>query len=550
MTTPHTPAVPVPATAPEPSRFPDLVPARLRERWRSEGHYLGMGVYQLFRTVALAHPDRDAVVDDHGRVSYAALHREVLRVAGALMDLGVRPGEVVAVQLPNQAAAVATELAVAAVGAVALPFPVGRGASEVEALLRGGRAAVLVAATEHRGRSPVRTAETLRSRLPDLRWVVGVDTRGRFLSTTDGPARESDLPAVDASGAARILVSSGSEALPKMVAYSHDALAGGRGNFMASLRRDAEPFRAHFLVPLGSAFGSNATSVVLARHGGTLLLNDHFEAERALATIGEHRPTHVLGVPTMIRMMLDLDRCPRPGDGAVLVLGGAPLEADTARRAREAFGGSVVNLYGSADGVNCHTGLDGDPCDESGPGRPAGRPDSSVVSIRVVDAEGRDVATGATGEIIALGPMTPLCHVGEEGLDGRHRTAEGWVRTGDLGVLDHRGLLRVVGRLKDVVIRGGANISPVEVEAAVRAHPDVADACCFGIPDPLMGERLVAALVPRGGQEPPDVDALAVHLKEGGLDAFKCPERVVRVERLPLTAAGKVDRDALRALVD
>ncbi|WP_017601030.1 class I adenylate-forming enzyme family protein, partial [Nocardiopsis lucentensis] len=515
------------------SPFPDLVPAHLRARWRDEGHYLGTGVYRLFRNIALAHPDRDAVVDDHGRVTYAALRREVLCVAGALMDLGVRPGEVVAVQLPGQAAAVATELAVAAVGAVALPFPVGRGASEVEALLRGSGAVILVAATEHRGRSPVRTAEGLRPRLPDLRWVVGVDARGRFPSATGAPAQESDLPEVDASSAARILVSSGSEARPKMVAYSHDALTGGRGNFMASLRLGTDPFRAHFLVPLGSAFGSNATSVVLARHGGTLLLNDHFDAERALATIGEHGPTHVLGVPTMIRMMLDLDRCPRPGDGAVLVLGGAPLEPDTARRARKVFGGPVVNLYGSADGVNCHTGLDGDPCDESGPGRPAGRPDPGVASIRVVDADGRDVAAGATGEIVALGPMTPLCHIGGEGGDEHHRTADGWVRTGDLGVLDDRGLLRVVGRLKDVVIRGGANISPVEVEAAVRAHPVVADACCFGIPDPLMGERLVAALVPRDGTEPPDVAALAAYLREGGLDAFKCPERILRVDRLP-----------------
>ncbi|WP_116245634.1 class I adenylate-forming enzyme family protein [Nocardiopsis sp. FIRDI 009] len=533
-----------------PRTFPDLVPAHLRARWRDEGHYLGMGVYQLFRTVALAHPDRDAVVDDHGRVTYAALHREVLSVAGALTRLGVRPGEVVAVQLPNQAAAVATELAIAAVGAVALPFPVGRGSSEVEALLRGSGAVLLVAATEHRGRSPLRTAEALRPRLPDLRWAVGVDGRGRLLSATVSPADESDLPEVDASSAARILVSSGSEAQPKMVAYSHDALAGGRGNFVASLRRGADPLRAHFLVPLGSAFGSNATSVVLARHGGTLLLNDHFDADRALATIADHHPTHVLGVPTMIRMMLDLNRCPRPGDGAVLVLGGAPLDPDTARRARKVFGGPVVNLYGSADGVNCHTGLDGDPCDESGPGRPAGRPDPGVVSIRVVDADGRDVAAGATGEIVALGPMSPLCHVGGDGADERHRTADGWVRTGDLGVLDERGLLRVVGRLKDVVIRGGANISPAEVESAVRTHPAVADACCFGTPDPLMGERLVAALVPRGGTEPPDVAALAVHLKEGGLDPFKCPERVLRVGRLPLTAAGKVDRDALRALVD
>ncbi|WP_306369630.1 class I adenylate-forming enzyme family protein [Nocardiopsis sp. CC223A] len=531
------------------TRFPDRVPARLRRRWSEEGHYLDLSVYRLFRYAALAHPERAAVIDDHGTVTYAGLHAEVLRLARGLMDLGVRPGEVVAIQLANGAAAVAAELAVAAAGAVALPFPVGRGAAEAESLLRRGGAVMLIAATEHRGRSPLRQAEGLRPRLPDLRLLVGADDSSGIMAAYGARAAESELPEVDPNSAARILVSSGSEAEPKMVAYSHNALAGGRGNFVASLRRGHDPIRAQFLVPLGSAFGSNAASVVLARHAGTLVVNGHFEAAAASAALARHRPTHVLGVPTMVRMMLDHGGPVDRGAGTVLVLGGAPLDAETARRAREAFGGPVVNLYGSADGVNCHTGLDGDPCDESGPGRPAGRPDPGVVSVRIVDADLRELPSGEVGEITALGPMSPLCYVSAPELDERYRTPDGWVRTGDLGVLDSRGRLRVVGRLKDVVIRGGANISPAEVEAAVRTHGAVSDVCCFGVPDPLMGERLAAAVVPHPGHAAPAAEELATHLKERGLDAFKCPEHIVRVDALPLTPAGKVDRAALRSLV-
>lgn len=529
--------------------FVDQVSAELRRRWAREGHYLGRGVYDLFRDAALAHPDRIAVIDDHGRTTYSALRTYTLAIAEDLMERGVGPGQVVAVHVPNSVAAVATELAVAAVGAVCLPFPANRGSAEVESLLWRSRAVMLVADTERCGRGPLWEARGVRSRLPDLRWVLDVSPGTGRLPTRGEAAVESELPVVDADEAARILVSSGSEAEPKMVAYSHNALTGGRGNFMASLRIGDQVLKAHFLVPLGSAFGSNGTSVTLARHAGTLVLNGHFGTEQALEHVLRHRPTHVLGVPTMIRMMLGHGRIRTPEAPVALVLGGAPLDADTARRAREVFGGPVVNLYGSADGVNCHTGLDGDPCDESGPGRPVGVPDPGVVSIRVVDSLFREVPSGSVGEIIALGPMSPLCYVGDAALDERYRTREGWVRTGDLGMFDEEGRLRVVGRLKDVVIRGGANISPAEVEAMIRTHPEVADVCCFGVPDALMGERLVAALVPRTGTASLPLDALSGYLKENGLDTYKCPERVVNVEVLPLTPAGKVDCDALRNLV-
>ncbi len=141
--------------------------------------------------------------------------------------------------------------------------------------------------------------------------------------------------------------------------------------------------------------------------------------------------------------------------------------------------------------------------------------------------------------------MTPLCYVGAPELDARYRTPDGWVRTGDLGYLDAESVLHVVGRLKDIVIRGGANISPAEVERELTAHPQVRDVACVGVPDPLMGERLAACVVARGAHAP-TLASLGEHLTGRGLERRKHPEQLLVVPELPLTAAGKPDRAALR----
>ncbi|BFO17842.1 hypothetical protein SHKM778_42300 [Streptomyces sp. KM77-8] len=141
--------------------------------------------------------------------------------------------------------------------------------------------------------------------------------------------------------------------------------------------------------------------------------------------------------------------------------------------------------------------------------------------------------------------MTPLCYVAAPDLDTLYRTEDGWVRTGDLGLIDEDGTLRVVGRLKDVVIRGGANISPAEVEIELAAHPAVRDVVCVGVPDPLMGERLAACVVPRDEVAPSLVE-LCAHLDTRGLERRKHPERLLVLNELPLTPAGKPDRAELR----
>ncbi|MDT0457365.1 class I adenylate-forming enzyme family protein [Streptomyces sp. DSM 41527] len=543
-------------TAPLPSRFHDLVPATLRRAWATEGHCPDLDLYALFRARRIADPHATAVIDAGGEVSYAELDHRARCLATGLAEAGVCPGDVVGVQLPNTQEAVAADLAVAALGAVVLPFPVGRGGREAVSLLGRSGARAVIAASAHRGVEHARELAGLSGELPALRAVIAAGPG----PVPDGCLPLADLLRTDATAftparpdpdtAARILVSSGSEAEPKMVAYSHNALAGGRGNTLAPLLRDGIRPRCLFLVPLASAFGSSGTAVTLARHGGSLVLLDRFTPDAALEAILAHRPTHVLGVPTMVRMMLDRlpDARETPAGLTALILGGSALDAATHDEARRAFGCAVVNLYGSADGVNCHGGLTGqsaaDDHPDSGPGIKVGRPVPGVCEIRIAPLPGG--AAGEPGEIVARGPMTPLCYVGAPELNMRYRTAGGWVRTGDLGMLDADGALRVVGRLKDIVIRGGANISPAEVEGELSSHPDIREVMCVGVPDPLMGERLAACVVPRAGRKP-GLESLCGHLDTRGLERRKHPERLLLVtDELPLTPAGKPDRAALR----
>ncbi|WP_327120469.1 acyl--CoA ligase [Nocardia sp. NBC_01730] len=532
----------------------DLVPRRLRRSWAADGSYPDLDLYSLFRARRCQDPHRTALSDSEGAVSYAQLDTMARQLAAGLAAQGIGAGDVVGVQLANCRAAVITDLAVAALGAVALPFPAGRGMREAESLLRRAQAVGVLAAAEFRGHTHAADLAQLLGRLPMLRFVAAVgadpvpDRCVSFAGLFRGEGQDFVPARPDPDAAARILVSSGSESEPKMVAYSHNALAGGRGNFMASLLTNGRPPYSLFLVPLATAFGSNGTAVTLARHGGALILLDHFAPLEALAAIERHRPTHVLGVPTMVRMMLEHGAAQTDTSSlTALILGGSQLDATTAQEAQRAFGCSVVNLYGSADGVNCHTDIADIDTETTTSGVLVGRPDPHVAQIRIdrVDT-GQIAAPGQTGEIVARGPMTPLCYVGDPQLDARYRTSDGWVRTGDLGVLDPAGRLHVVGRLKEIVIRGGANISPAEVERVLATHPDVRDVTCIGVPHEVLGERLAACVVPRPGSVP-DLERLCAHLAANGMERGKHPESLLLLDALPLTPAGKPDRAVLQA---
>ncbi|QWF83855.1 class I adenylate-forming enzyme family protein [Amycolatopsis sp. CA-230715] len=472
----------------------DRVPAALRAGWVRRGLCPGHDLYTCFSQHVRDHPDREAVVDVDGSLDYAGLAAEVRRRAGELASAGVGDHDVVGIALPDDRTAVIAELAVYAVGAVALPCPPGH------------------TDAPHRARASVL-----------------IDGGVRRLARTGG-ARTTTR--IDAEAPARVLVSSGSEARPKLVAYSHNAFAGGRATYVRALRRSGRPMRNLVLVPLGSSFGSCGVPVTVAALGGTLLLPGTFDAGTAVRAASEWRATHVFGVPTMLGRMAAVPAAPLPALEAV-VSSGAALPDAVARACADAFPCEVIAVYGSSDGVNCHTA-------RTGLGPWTGKPDPAVTSIRI----------GDDGEILARGPMTPLCYVDpcyvdDPGLDARYRLPGGWVRTGDRGAFDDHGRLRVLGRLKQIVVRGGFNISPAEIEDHLGEHPGIAEVACVGVPDEDLGERLCACVAPRAGA-PLTLPALTRFLaQDRGVDRRKLPEALVVLPELPLGATGKVCRRTL-----
>jgi acyl-CoA synthetase (AMP-forming)/AMP-acid ligase II len=459
------------------------------------------------------------------------------------------------VLLPNGRDAVVAELAIAAIGAVALPIPHTRGLRDVACLLDRSRAAALITlpGLVEMGANRPYLRQVWTFGPPSMGEASDREVRGRSMGA--GSEREVGLWSLDgvserevrewrpagpsAEAPARILISSGTESEPKMVAYSHNAMAGGRGNYLRAVLGEDGPTRNLLLVSLASSYGSCGTSVILARHGGTLILRSRFDAGEALRAVERDRPTHLYGVPTMLRRMAECDGAAEADLSSLrrVIASAQPLHREVREVCGRRFGVPLVNVYGSTDGVNCHTGRD--------PGRwapgLAGVVDPDVAEVSIRDLEGRPVPGGEAGEIWALGPMTPLCYVGAPELDARYRAPGGWVRTGDLGRLDADGTLWVLDRIKRVVIRGGLSISPLEVERELSTHPDVADVFCVSVPDADLGERMCACVSPRNGVKPPSPAALLAYLREErGLERRKLPERFLTLAELPLGPTGKV----------
>lgn len=502
--------------------IPDLVPERLRRAWVTRGLCPGQDIHRSFTEHVDAHPDRQAVIDEAGPVTYADLDRAVSATAAGLLAAGLGPRDVIGIRMVNSRHAVAAELAVAAVGAVSMPFPTGRGSRDALNLLRRARTTGLLIDHETDDDLPTRT-------LPHLQATIAPEQLATRAAARPAPTVPSGAPA-------RILVSSGSETEPKMVAYSHDAFLGGRARYVRALHGDDTPMRNLVLVPLSSSFGSCGVPVTVAALGATLIVQRRFDPDAALRAIDEHKPTHVFGVPTMLSRLAERHRAGRPRGLRALVSSGAPMPPAVEQRIRTRFRTPVILVYGSTDGVNCHNAVDG-------------RPDPAVAMITITDEAGLPVPSGASGEIRARGPMTPMSYVASPELNTRHRTAGGWVRTGDHGFLDEHGVLHVTGRGSQIVLRGGRTISPAEVETYLSGHPAVAEVSCVGVPDPDLGERLCACIVPHPGHPPPGLAELTEYLRaRHDLEPVKLPERLLVLASLPLGSTGKVCRATLTKL--
>ncbi|HTC82655.1 MAG TPA: class I adenylate-forming enzyme family protein, partial [Acidimicrobiia bacterium] len=437
---------------------PDLVPAELRAAWVDAGHTPGVDLRTLFEGQVARHPDKVAVIDDEKSTTYAEIGAMADRIAGLLLEWGLGRGDVVAIQFPNIAEACAADLAVASIGATCLAYPVLYRHNEVRSLLSRSGAVACLFVRRLREFDYAAMMADLRAELPALEHlgVLGDPADGcdsiDALLHAGGPPPPRPAVAVGPFDPARIIVTSGTEAAPKMVLYSHAAIGGGIAQVLGALRPDDDT-RFLLLPPLSTGFGSLGTYAALARFGVTMAVTAAFVPAGVIKLIERERITHMLAVPTMLAMMLATGSGDADLSGLKVVGSfGAAMSEDRVRLTIATFGARFVNGYGCSDGAICMTGWD-DPPEKIA--QTVGRPSPAMSEIRILDDDGADLAVGEVGEVCARGPMSPLGYFESPELDDLYRFDGGWVRTGDLGYFDPEGYLHIAGRKKDIIVRGG-----------------------------------------------------------------------------------------------
>jgi len=520
-------------------------------RYETLGHWGTETFYSVLAARAASRPDRVAIVDRGRRITYGELETRVDRVAAGFKALGIGAGDVVTIQLPNWAEFAYVFFALERLGAVANQIGPDFRSREVDYILRFSESRAFVCPASFKSFDYVKMISELRPGLLDLKAVCVL---GRAAS--DGGATPSlvSLDALLESTAAlpppgagqgandvmRMAFTSGTTGNPKGVIHSHNTTLSTCRTLNADMRVTPDEVFLIYL-PLGLNWGY-LTLVQAVMAGARAVLLDQFSARAALELIQRERVTYIPTAPASIIAMLnepDLERFDL-ASLRVIITGGASCPIETIREFRARMHGHLIELYGMLEtGFHTYTRLDDDPEAVTGTVGTV----SSGLGLRLIDGSGRDVAAGAEGEIAAQGPSVHLGYHKNPTANAELFTADGWFRTGDLGQFDSAGNVKIVGRLKEMINRGGKKFFPREIEEILYTHPKILHAAIVGVPDPRLGERNCLCVIPRAGQTL-TLDEVVGYLRDG-VATYKLPETIEVFDELPFTPTGKIQRHVL-----
>lgn len=473
----------------------------------------------------------------HRRWTYADLLAAAEQCAQWMLRR-FEPGERVCLWAPNVPEWVIVQYGAALAGVVLVTANPALRAGELKYVLEQSRAAGLIYAPEFRGTDMSAIAAELR----DLtRHSISL-ADWHVLAAEVGEIRE--LPRVSPRDPAQIQYTSGTTGQPKGALLHHMGLVTNAR--LVWSRAKMEKTVVVSPMPLFHTAGAVLSSLGSVVTGSTFVLPLLFEPDLVMKAIERERAELLFGVPTMqIAILQHPARTHRNLSSLkVAISGGAPVPSELLRRIEAGFGCELLAVYGQTEAspIICQTGADDAMEDKAGT---AGRP-LPQVEVRIVDpAVGKTCAYDVEGEIQARGYQTMLGYFEMPEATAETLTDEGWLRTGDLGIMDDRGYVRVTGRLKDMIIRGGENIYPAEVEARLLEHPMVTDAVVFGCPDATWGEIVCAALQFQAGKQVPSAVALKTHCR-ATIAANKVPVRWYLCDAFPMTGSGKVQKFRLR----
>ncbi len=517
------------------------------------------GPVERVAEMAERHPHDPAVIDvrDSGTSvwTWSELERQSERVAALLARLGVGSGEVVAYQLPNRAEFVAITLGALRLGAICCPLmPIFR-ERELEDLLRRARAPVVFAVDAYHGRRPAQEIASLESRLPLLRHAVILS------SGCDEPAiprsgrvawislqRASDTTAARASGAttsglAQLLFTSGTSGEPKGVLHRRDTLTRAVEMQIEHLGLDARD-RIYVPSPLAHQTGFLYGMWLALTLGVPQIVQETWNPLTGLEALSRAGGTFVQAATPFLADLVQAveDGADPPRSLRIFVATGAAVPRTLARRATETLRAAVCGAFGTTEGCLATLGSPGDPPEKAWGSD--GRPLRSI-RLRIRGDAGEVLGPGREGHFETRSPTMLEGYLDRPDWTAAAYTPDGWYRTGDLALIDEAGFLHVTGRVKDVINRGGEKIPVAEIEQLLHQHSGVKEVAIVAMPDPRLGERACAFVVPRAGATL-DFLSLQRFLDEQRVAKPYWPERLEVLESLPRTPSGKIQKFRLR----
>ena len=528
----------------------------LREAMRFDGErtalYLERGWWSPADTLsrwlvraATETPDAPAIAGDGQSLTYVELAARVAALAGGLKALGLGPGDVVAVQLPNRAEYLVSYLAICAIGGVMTTLYLPYRAAEMESLLGHSGARAFIGLAETGDFSPARTALGLRSRIGSLEHVVVLgdapDGARAFADLAEAAPHDLSNGPV-AADPFLLLYTSGTSARPKGVPLAYQGILGNarlgvpeHGITAADRIVSAAPFgHLYALYSFHLAMAAGATTVLLPAFTPPALAQ---ALEREAVTVLFAAPAHVaacLGAGLLEAGALSALR--------LAVLSGSAVAPHVAKGLQERMAnGHVTQLWGMTETQAGLYTRPGDPI-ETVAGS-AGRP-SPGTEVRVVGPDDTEVGTGEEGELHVRGPLLFPGYFDHPEANREAFSADGWFRTGDLAVVDREGNVAITGRCKDVINRGGVKYNPRDIEDLLAAHPRVDMAAIVPVPDPVLGERACCCITVTGDPAP-TLEDLCAYLDENGVAKTRWPERLEVVDAMPLTATRKIVKGKL-----
>jgi cyclohexanecarboxylate-CoA ligase len=496
-------------------------------------------------------PDKVFITDSTTSYTFAQLREAARRLAVGLERIGIGAGDRVAVQLPNWTEFAVISVALARIGAVMVPImPIYR-ADDVRFILDAAEVKAAFTPDEFRGFGHADMFLGLASSVTTLETVIVV--RGE--TTPDGALGYADVLAPPGAGPSApgagpddpfvVVFSSGTTSRPKGCLHTFNTYCAG-ARLLGEVWRYTSQDIQFGPSPVTHTTGLVTSILLPLVHGAGSHLMEAWEPREGLERIAKFHCTAAVTATTFLQTMLRVYD-PDQHDASSLrfwTSAGAPIPGSFVEEARKAFPAmQVLSLYGRSENLVTTTCTVDDPPERSVTSDGRAAPGQEV---RIVDPDGDEVPRGTEGDIAFRGAMNLLEYIGQPGATAEMFTADGFSRSGDLGVMDADGYVRVTGRIKDIVIRGGLNISVRQVEDLLSGHPAVNAVAAVGMPDEVLGERVCCYLVPAPGAEPLAVEQIRDYLLAAGLAIQKVPERVEVVPALPMTATGKVQKNLLR----